>query len=186
MVVSPQQPSSHPEWKDLFDSMNSTNNPNLQGQGIQGVGGVGGGAGSQQQQNFLHMRHLGRRIGYFINDIYITHSTNSKEKECLLLEKIYRKDRKNTQNSNHNKNAYSLKGGSGGVEALFGMHLYRCWFCKRTLLKPLQCASCQRVVYCGRECQKKDWIHHKSMCLVYQEHNQQQGSIKNNNTNKTK
>lgn len=44
--VTPQQPSSHPEWRDLFDQNSAT-----------------------VQQQFLNMRHLGRRIGYFINDV---------------------------------------------------------------------------------------------------------------------
>lgn len=46
MVVTPQQTSIHPEWRELFD------------QSSQAI-----------QQQFLNMRHLGRRIGYFITDI---------------------------------------------------------------------------------------------------------------------
>jgi len=46
MVVTPQQPSHHPEWRDLFDQFL----PSI-------------------QQQFLSMRHFGRRIGYFITDI---------------------------------------------------------------------------------------------------------------------
>ena len=46
LQVTPQQPSSHPEWRDLFDQNSAA-----------------------VQQQFLNMRHLGRRIGYFINDV---------------------------------------------------------------------------------------------------------------------
>lgn len=46
MVVTPQVTSVHPEWRELFD------------QSSQAI-----------QQQFLNMRHLGRRIGYFITDI---------------------------------------------------------------------------------------------------------------------
>lgn len=46
MVVTPQQTSIHPEWRELFDQTSQT-----------------------IQQQFLNMRHLGRRVGYFITDI---------------------------------------------------------------------------------------------------------------------
>ncbi|CAA7270599.1 unnamed protein product [Cyclocybe aegerita] len=43
-----------------------------------------------------------------------------------------------------------------------------CSYCFRreTVHERLQkCAKCLSVGYCGRECQKKDWAHHKSLCF---------------------
>ena len=36
------------------------------------------------------------------------------------------------------------------AELFCGLHLYRCWACKRVLLKPLLCSKCKSVVYCSR------------------------------------
>lgn len=82
MVVTPQQASIHPEWRELFD------------QSSQAI-----------QQQFLNMRHLGRRVGYFITDIR-KGSTNSwamsafsdlmlflSEETGDDLEKIYSRER---------------------------------------------------------------------------------------------
>ena len=151
LQVTPQQPSSHPEWRDLFDQNSAA-----------------------VQQQFLNMRHLGRRIGYFINDVrkgmrlFITpsvsppashlsatihiHFNNSDSNN--VMEKLYAKERGKAKPPNpKNPSAppeETLVSGNGNIDAFFGMHLYRCWMCKRTLLKPLQCSRCQCVVYCSR------------------------------------
>jgi len=134
MVVTPQQPSSHPEWKQLFNH------------------------NSIVQQQFLNMRHLGRRIGYFIND-------DIKKEVNDYMEKMYAKEqgknKNQTKNTNENDNTAP---GNGNIDAFFGMHLYRCWLCKKTLLKPLQCGHCQSVVYCSRTCQTEDWADHEKLC----------------------
>ncbi|KAL6057154.1 MYND finger domain containing protein [Balamuthia mandrillaris] len=149
MVVTPQIPSCHPEWAELFDKTSPL-----------------------MQQQFLNMRHLGRRIGYHVTDI--------RELDTTCLEKIYAKDTRGKGgrgNSNMNgvgkksgdsKSYGSLQGGSSGnIDAFFGMHLYRCWSCRRTLLKPLQCGRCKLVVYCSRHCQEEDWPRHKQLCALY-------------------
>jgi len=137
MVVTPQQPSHHPEWRDLFDQFL----PSI-------------------QQQFLSMRHFGRRIGYFITDIRKENNDGS--------EKLHPRER-NTKNKavgggSNGEEAGLGSSGSGNIDAFFGMHLYRCWGCRRILLKPLQCSQCQSVVYCGRTCQRDDWMKHKSVC----------------------
>ena len=42
----------------------------------------------------------------------------------------------------------------------------QCSICSQALPpKPVCCAACKAVYYCGRECQRKDWSHsHKRMC----------------------
>ncbi|ELR23589.1 MYND finger domain containing protein [Acanthamoeba castellanii str. Neff] len=141
MVVTPQQTSIHPEWRELFD------------QSSQAI-----------QQQFLNMRHLGRRIGYFITDI-------RKEDTGDDLEKIHARERGtkgkaivDKPGTTGNGEEAASSSGSGNIDAFFGMHLYRCWNCKRTLLKPLQCSRCQSVVYCSRTCQRDDWAKHKVAC----------------------
>ena len=42
--------------------------------------------------------------------------------------------------------------------------VYACNFCSQVLDKPLWCARCKMVNYCGRECQKKDWEQHNPNC----------------------
>jgi hypothetical protein len=58
------------------------------------------------------------------------------------------------------KSEFAREQGEGAV----GLHLYRCWQCKRVLLKPLQCANCMLVAYCSKECQLAHWQTHKAWC----------------------
>jgi hypothetical protein len=37
-----------------------------------------------------------------------------------------------------------------------------CWLCNGPGLE--KCSRCQKALYCGRECQKRDWKYHKSEC----------------------
>jgi len=126
IVVTPQTPSSHPEWSDLF----SPNRPDV-----------------------LNMRVLDRRIGYFINVI---------EKDLNIVDTTVMK--KSLRKEKVNEGMEIMKYHKTTVEIFCGLHLYRCWGCKRVLLKPLQCAKCKAVVYCGRTCQRADWTKHKPKC----------------------
>ena len=42
--------------------------------------------------------------------------------------------------------------------------LKKCQVCEKTEGKLLKCAGCEKVFYCGAECQKKDWKEHKPVC----------------------
>ena len=42
------------------------------------------------------------------------------------------------------------------------------------------CSLCRMVVYCSRECQKKDWGKHKSTCIALQEHKKKLKSARKN------
>jgi hypothetical protein len=45
-----------------------------------------------------------------------------------------------------------------------GLVKFRCGWC-RTYQKLLRsCMGCERVRYCGKECQRADWMRHKSLC----------------------
>ncbi len=41
-----------------------------------------------------------------------------------------------------------------------------------------QCSGCKSVVYCGRECQLKDWTDHKQLCKLVQQANQSKTFVK--------
>lgn len=41
---------------------------------------------------------------------------------------------------------------------------HSCAFCCKSYLTMSQCASCQSIVYCSRECQRLDWSFHKIFC----------------------
>ncbi len=45
--------------------------------------------------------------------------------------------------------------------------LHQCNSCHTTLKEDLikRCARCKTAIYCGRECQKKDWATHKVVCI---------------------
>ena len=47
-------------------------------------------------------------------------------------------------------------------------HEMACWMCKSTRTpigtKLLSCQGCSKAMYCSKECQKKDWKNHKSIC----------------------
>ena len=44
--------------------------------------------------------------------------------------------------------------------------LKRCNFCKSTEQNLKACSRCKNAWYCGQECQKNDWPHHKELCGV--------------------
>lgn len=47
---------------------------------------------------------------------------------------------------------------------------------------PLHCANCKCDFYCGKECQKKDWKHHKKICNILKEQrNKTKGEVLVNN-----
>ena len=47
---------------------------------------------------------------------------------------------------------------------------HRCALCGKTPsdeeVPHKHCSKCKQVFYCGRECQKKDWVSHKSVCQL--------------------
>lgn len=43
-----------------------------------------------------------------------------------------------------------------------------CFVCKKLLEKPAYCSKCGKVVYCGKECQSKDWQFHMPMCKPFE------------------
>jgi hypothetical protein len=133
ITIAPQQPSPHPEWRDLF----------------------------QKEPIDWNMRGLGRCVGYFINDI--SKETSPYEVPAAGRSKMLAK--KSLSSKEISDLLSLLKGGEAHMEKLYGLHLYRCWVCRRVLLKPLQCAQCLSVTYCSKECQKEHWQAHKALCL---------------------
>ena len=146
IVVTPQSPSLHPEWCELF-----------------------------QRSDILTMRMLGRRIGYFINEI--TKDSNTSENLISSNRKLAKKISELKIIVDNNA---QLPWTTGSVFDLFcGLHLYRCGSCKRILLKPLQfvfldflviyflirCSRCKTMVYCSKACQRNDWTAHSIQCI---------------------
>lgn len=39
-----------------------------------------------------------------------------------------------------------------------------CFNCKEICKTPLRCSNCKKIIYCSKNCQKKDWINHKNIC----------------------
>ncbi len=71
---------------------------------------------------------------------------------------------KATSSKKSQGSAEGWRPGEGTAEQFYGLHLYRCWYCKRVLLKPLQCGQCQSIAYCSKECQRAHWHVHRSAC----------------------
>lgn len=148
MMVKPEIASNHPEWRELMST--------------------------KSRSDLLNMRMLGRRIGYFIVDTLQDYSPNSS------IQSIYQSSSKKMKKPGSSAVATSATGNTqsatmptssdfrshfeGEIESLMGLHLYRCWCCKRPLLKPLQCAVCKSVVYCSKSCQREHWVSHKPSC----------------------
>lgn len=45
--------------------------------------------------------------------------------------------------------------------------IHTCYYCQRMSRKELlQCSRCQKVAYCGKDCQKADWKNHKMECVA--------------------
>jgi hypothetical protein len=137
---------------------------------------------------FLSMRVIGRRVGYFINDIpgmiiminisflgsflgyvacllsYFDWLDSSPHVDSLLQNrKAVKKDKTSSSGAAVSsaphpeaKATTTLPSsslflhGEGDQSKLCGLHLYRCWNCRKVLLKPLQCARCRSVVYCSK------------------------------------
>lgn len=145
IVVSPSAPSPHPEWRDLF----------------------------VKEPIDWNMRGLGRAVGYFINDVsrgtaFCTLAASDDltcraENPPVTAEQLQRgaKAKKPAAPA-----VTDSKANEALVQRFYGLHLYRCWYCKRTLLKPLQCAQCQSIAYCSKECQRDHWPTHKTQCAA--------------------
>eukprot|EP01103_Thecamoeba_quadrilineata_P013691 TRINITY_DN3875_c0_g1_i4.p1 TRINITY_DN3875_c0_g1~~TRINITY_DN3875_c0_g1_i4.p1 ORF type:complete len:321 (-),score=55.65 TRINITY_DN3875_c0_g1_i4:117-1079(-) len=160
LLAKPQQPSDHPEWRELFLC----------------PPGPGGGparpsssTSAQIQRPDLNFRILGRRIGYFINDI-----TEGRTMSSFYSAYLARKAKKTKgdgqksgsgSGSGSSSTSTSAKGAPpSDAEAFEGLQLYRCWSCNSILLKPLQCGRCKSVAYCSRACQHDHWHEHKQFC----------------------
>ena len=68
------------------------------------------------------------------------------EQSGNYLETIYNNWKK-ADKDNSNQGGIIISA-ANRVYGYAGMHLYRCWQCRRVLLKPLQCGKCKSVVYC--------------------------------------
>ena len=58
--------------------------------------------------------------------------------------------KKSTTASTHSSLPPSPSPTSGPADVLMGMHLYRCFQCKQTLLRPLVCGRCMGAAYCSK------------------------------------
>jgi hypothetical protein len=123
IVVTPQVDSLHPEWADLFN-------------------------GKYTQQELINIRMLGRRIGYFVNDI------RQPQQDLANSKRDRRKDTA-TQHltPNHAIEASAL------ADVLVGLHLYRCCQCRVVLIRPLLCAQCRSVIYCSKVAVEHSLVH---------------------------
>lgn len=63
-----------------------------------------------------------------------------------------------------NVNPISEKSGRSDGEVYQCLHLYKCWNCKLSLMKPLICGYCKSVSYCSKDCQSVHWPFHKPLC----------------------
>eukprot|EP00698_Gefionella_okellyi_P010381 TRINITY_DN2691_c0_g1_i1.p1 TRINITY_DN2691_c0_g1~~TRINITY_DN2691_c0_g1_i1.p1 ORF type:complete len:598 (-),score=70.53 TRINITY_DN2691_c0_g1_i1:26-1777(-) len=101
----------------------------------------------KEQSEILPYRGIARRVGYFVNDL-------SSEGEG-----------RRTGKSKTTKTVENWRvSGAGDAELLTGIHLFRCFACMKTLLKPLQCSACRRIAYCSVKCQQNHWPEHKKVC----------------------
>ena len=41
-----------------------------------------------------------------------------------------------------------------------------CCLCHRVCVQPRCCSACKTVLYCGAQCQRKDWKHHRDQCTT--------------------
>lgn len=67
--------------------------------------------------------------------------------ESLYLKSKHFKKEKSSLSFSYNQKS---KINDNEMERIIGFHLYLCWFCKRSLLKPLLCSRCKTVVYCSK------------------------------------
>ncbi|KAL0234854.1 hypothetical protein PCE1_001890 [Barthelona sp. PCE] len=52
------------------------------------------------------------------------------------------------------------------AERIEGLHLFRCQYCGKTMIKPLRCKTCKKVAYCSDQCHKAHWSIHQNQCLL--------------------
>lgn len=57
------------------------------------------------------------------------------------------------------------------------LNIKRCDACDEILERPMIC-QCRKVRYCGRDCQKADWIFHKEDCIPLSERRRKSDSSK--------
>lgn len=85
----------------------------------------------------LPLRLLGRRVGYFVNAL----TADSATADTLSHRRALKKDK---------PPEIICQEGKDSMDLFYGFHLYRCGYCQRLLLKPLQCSGCKGAVYCSR------------------------------------
>ncbi|EGC40115.1 hypothetical protein DICPUDRAFT_52183 [Dictyostelium purpureum] len=103
----------------------------------------------------------------------------------------FTKAQENSSKNPNKKKSTSISEERQQAEVYSCLHLYKCWSCKLTLIKPLICGYCKTVAYCSKECQKDHWLVHKEQCIpptlpMIQHHNQlhqqlQQQSLQQHN-----
>lgn len=80
------------------------------------------------------------------------------------LDSTYNNWKKTSKKNEQSSNGAIIISAANTVYGYTGMHLYRCWQCRRVLLKPLQCGKCKSVAYCSELCQRKHWMSHRQVC----------------------
>lgn len=159
-VVTPQVASSHPEWIDLCRR------------------------GEVSHADVLGMRVLGRRVGYFIQDVQASKPLTlgalyaQRNKTASLVVSSSGKGAKKNRVISSSANSSAVVDSSlpaagphpeplmGDVDQVSGIHLHRCWHCRMVLLKPLLCGRCKSAVYCSPECASSDWVdQHARTCV---------------------
>ncbi|PRP76591.1 hypothetical protein PROFUN_15000, partial [Planoprotostelium fungivorum] len=131
IVAQPETtPTHHPEWPELLP----TNHGNV--------------------TSLMAIRHLGSRIGYYINPV---------EKDVKTLDQ-FQKGAFKTAKKEPTVESISITK-SAPTEILSGLHLFTCHHCDTPLLKPLQCSRCRSAFYCSKQCQQSHWTSHSPYCF---------------------
>ncbi|KAF2068742.1 hypothetical protein CYY_009938 [Polysphondylium violaceum] len=110
---------------------------------------------------------LSQMIGYNLIDFrQCKEPTSSNQQQQPLSSKNQKKKKIDDllATITSNVNPISEKSGRSDGEIYQCLHLYKCWNCKLTLMKPLICGYCKSSAYCSKDCQTEHWPFHKPLC----------------------